>query len=310
MKLYYFKGKTASNFGDELNTWLWPQLLPGMFDDDPDALFLGIGSVLFDFFPSQQQKIVFGSGYGGYTAKPVIDDSWKVYFVRGRLTAEALGLDARLGIGDAAILLRSCTLPTVAKRYRASFMPHWESVPRGNWVGICERAGVHFIDPGQSVPAVLDQLLASELVITEAMHGAIVADVLRVPWIPVLPLRNSHRMKWHDWASALDLKLEFQQLAGPNAHEWTISRLESGRWRRRCEKYGAWLSRVDEPFASLCAAALKRFATERSFLSADAALSSAHAQMPIVPRQHRNPGAIPAHQVCCSTSSPRSFAVV
>ncbi len=154
-----------------------------------------------------------------------------------------------------------------------------ESVPRGNWVGICERAGVHFIDPGQSVPAVLDQLLASELVITEAMHGAIVADVLRVPWIPVLPLRNSHRMKWHDWASALDLKLEFQQLAGPNAHEWTISRLESGRWRRRCEKYGAWLSRVDEPFASLCAAALKRFATEQSFLSADAALSSAHAQM-------------------------------
>jgi hypothetical protein len=166
LKLYYFKGKTASNFGDELNTWLWPQLLPGMFDDDPDALFLGIGSVLFDFFPSQQQKIVFGSGYGGYTAKPVIDDSWKVYFVRGRLTAEALGLDARLGIGDAAILLRSCTLPTVAKRYRASFMPHWKvcraatgsasaSVPvfiSSTPAKACRRSSISCLRPNSSSP--------------------------------------------------------------------------------------------------------------------------------------------------------------
>jgi hypothetical protein len=142
LKLYYFQGKTASNFGDELNTWLWPQLLPNVFDDDPKALFLGIGSVLFDHFPQQQQKIVMGAGYGGYTAKPQIDEQWKIYFVRGRLTAQALGLDARLAIGDAAILLRSCAVPVVAKRYKVSFMPHWESVPRGNWVSICQRAGV------------------------------------------------------------------------------------------------------------------------------------------------------------------------
>ncbi len=279
MKLYYFKGETASNFGDELNTWLWPQLLPGVFDDDPDQLFLGIGSVLFDYFPKQQKKIVLGSGYGGYTAKPVIDDNWKIYFVRGRLTAQALGLDPRLGIGDAAILLRSCVLPVVAKRYKASFMPHWESVPRGDWVGICERAGVHFIDPSQSVAAVFDQLLASELVITEAMHGAIVADALRVPWIPVLPLRHSHRMKWHDWASALGLTLEFKKMAGPNAYEWTISRLESGRWSNRCDKYASWLSNFSEPFASLTAASIKRFAGERCYLSDDRAIASSHQQM-------------------------------
>jgi hypothetical protein len=279
LKLYYFQGKTASNFGDELNTWLWPQLLPNVFDDDPKALFLGIGSVLFDHFPQQQQKIVMGAGYGGYTAKPQIDEQWKIYFVRGRLTAQALGLDARLAIGDAAILLRSCAVPVVAKRYKVSFMPHWESVPRGNWVSICQRAGVNYIDPGQSVTTVLDQLLASELVITEAMHGAIVSDALRVPWIPVLPLRISHRMKWHDWASALGLTLDFERIVGPNAYEWTISRLESGRWRYRCDKYGSWLSYIDEPFASLTAAALKRLAGQRPYLSAEPAIASAHQQM-------------------------------
>ena len=172
-----------------------------------------------------------------------------------------------------------CAAPVVAKRYQVSFMPHWESVPRGNWVSICQRAGVNYIDPGQSVTTVLDQLLASEVVITEAMHGAIVSDALRVPWIPVLPLRVSHRMKWHDWASALGLTLDFEKIVGPNAYEWTISRLESGRWRYRCDKYGSWLSNIDEPFAFLTARALKRLAGQRPYLSADRAIASAHQQM-------------------------------
>ncbi|MEA2737790.1 MAG: exopolysaccharide glucosyl ketal-pyruvate-transferase, partial [Acetobacteraceae bacterium] len=55
MILYRWRG-ACSNFGDELNTVLWPRLLPGLFDDNPAIRFLGIGSVLDQRHPSQATK--------------------------------------------------------------------------------------------------------------------------------------------------------------------------------------------------------------------------------------------------------------
>lgn len=212
MKLYFYRG-TQNNFGDELNHWLMPKVFPGFFDEDESVLFLAIGSIILDSHPKDSLKVVFGSGYGGYTAAPVIDDRWKFYGVRGARTAEVCGLPPEQVVGDTAILINRFQPPARAKKYKFSFMPHWETADRVNWRRACKMAGVHLIDPRESVDAVLEQLLETEVMITEAMHGAIVADALRVPWIPILPLIPKHRDKWHDWASALDLRLEPVELA-------------------------------------------------------------------------------------------------
>ena len=144
-----------------------------------------------------------------YTAVPAIDESWRFYFVRGRLTAAALGLDADLGVGDAAILVRSCVSLTARKVHPISFMPHWESAADGQWAEVSRAAGLHYIDPCDTVENVLTQIQESEVLVAEAMHGAIVADALRVPWIAVRPIQPPNRAKWHDWASALDLTLRW-----------------------------------------------------------------------------------------------------
>lgn len=281
MKLYYYRC-SQPNFGDELNAWMWPQLLPDVFDDREDEIFLGIGSILFPNFPAQSRKIVFGAGYGGYTSPPKLDANWTVYFVRGVHTARVLGLPETKAVGDAAILLRSCVdARTPVKRYKASFIPHWESARDGSWEDVCRVAGLHYIDPRSSVEEVLDQIRASELVLAEAMHGAIVSDALRVPWIPVRPVQGDHRMKWYDWASALGIDLRPHAVPGSNLLEAALSAASGDAVRvRRVRRYGQGLRRVLPGYMiERAAQRLLRLAGVPPSLSSDLAMSSAHEKM-------------------------------
>ncbi|MBB2679441.1 UNVERIFIED_ORG: hypothetical protein M2312_002946 [Rhizobium esperanzae] len=228
MKMFAYS--KVPNFGDALNYWLWPKLLPiDFFDDDKTTLFLGIGSILYDNHPASAEKIVFGAGYAGYSAPPTIDETWKVYFVRGKDTAAALNLSEDTAIGDSGILIRAVELPQYEKRFRVSFMPHYESATFGSWQKICKRLGINFIDPRWDVDTVLEQMLSSELLVSEAMHGAIIADALRVPWKAILPHDPNHRKKWNDWASVLDLSIDFQHLGPSNLLEWLMSFF----WKKR-----------------------------------------------------------------------------
>ncbi len=63
MQLYYFKDRRG-NFGDDLNPWLWRQLLPEVMQGSPDELFVGIGTLLNHRLPAAPLKHVFGSGHG------------------------------------------------------------------------------------------------------------------------------------------------------------------------------------------------------------------------------------------------------
>lgn len=214
MKLTYFSGEKP-NFGDELNLLMWDALIqPGFFDDDESTLFLGIGSILWDYLPSRPKKIVMGSGYGGYTVPPnVHDKSWDIAFVRGPRTAKALNIDPKLAISDAAILTRFISRTSLPKKHKVSFMPHFQSIPRGHWQQVCLAAGINYIDPTDpDVNNTLNEISQSELMLTEAMHGAILADTLRVPWIALKPLASLHQSKWFDWSESLNINLQFQAM--------------------------------------------------------------------------------------------------
>lgn len=209
MRLYYYKDRVG-NFGDDLNPWLWSRLIPEIIDQDEHTLFVGIGTILNDDIPDAEQKVVFGSGVG-LGGVPRLDDSWHIYCVRGPLTASALGLPEEKAITDPAALLRTVDLPAAVHHAPVSFIPHLESQLRARIRGIdleaaCEGLGIHYIDPQASVNEVLAEIQGSEVVLAEAMHGAIVADALRVPWIPIQLYDHILDFKWKDWCRSVQLQ--------------------------------------------------------------------------------------------------------
>jgi succinoglycan biosynthesis protein ExoV len=273
MKLQYYRGQQP-NFGDELNTWLWPQLLPGFFDDDTRTLFIGIGSILGAPYDADARKVVFGASYvPAYNSIPpnVHGGDWDIFFVRGPRTARALGLPEHLGIGDPAVLLRALNVQFQREPRYIGFMPHWESVPRGNWRAACALAGIQFIDPTESVERVITDILGCTVLICEAMHGAIVADTLRVPWIPVLPIEHAHRDKWLDWADAMNLTLRRPRLIPSTAAEVQIATFYRPRLGRLSGNLASSaLSRVAKPLLTYAAAQrLTTLAKEYPSLSRD-----------------------------------------
>lgn len=242
MKMYLYRG-VEPNFGDELNGWLLPKVFPNFFSEDETKLFLGIGSILFDHHPSDATKIVFGSGYGGYTKPPVLNQSWKIYCVRGPRTAAQLNIDAAKIAGDSAILINAFGRKSFPKRFKFSFMPHWESIHRGRWQEVCAAAGVHFLDPRRDVEDLLTEIQQSDVIVAEAMHGAIVADALRVPWVPIIPFHKSHHFKWYDWAGALQIDLIPVALSPSSTYEAFVqSTGRSGNKIRSLVETASWLA--------------------------------------------------------------------
>lgn len=280
MRLYVWRGE-ASNFGDELNTLLWPALLPGLFDADASALFLGIGSVLDARHSARLRKVVAGAGYGGYEAPARLDGSWDIYWVRGPRTARQLGLPPAFGLGDPASLLPLVHTPP-ARRARdiIGFMPHFESLSRGAWTEVAEVAGVTLIDPRDEPEAVLARIASCRLLLSEALHGVIVADALRVPWVALTPLASVHHAKWLDWAETLNLAIRFQALAASSPRErieracvmrHPLLRAALADLRGLIDRRGVYLDHA--------AASLRRAAAAPPQLSHAAALARAQSRM-------------------------------
>lgn len=204
MKLHYFRARYG-NFGDDINPWLWKHLLPDFFDDDPSELFIGIGTLLNHRLPDEPIKHVFGAGHG-YGELPRNLDRFIFHAVRGYATARALGIDEKLVITDSAILLRTRPFERAERPiYSAGFIPHCQSSEYFDWEALCKDIGVKYISAEWDVEKVLFEMTQCETLLCEAMHGAIAADTLRIPWIPVSCYDYISAYKWQDWLSTLKL---------------------------------------------------------------------------------------------------------
>ncbi|MEG8016114.1 polysaccharide pyruvyl transferase family protein [Sphingomonas sp. 22R3R2A-7] len=220
MRLFYYHSKHG-NFGDDLNGWLWERLAPGRWDDRSDTLFSGIGTIIGNPQPPASRTVVFSSGFG-YSKIPADwgSDRWKVAAVRGPLTAKVLGLPADAAVADGALLLSTLQelkpIPE-PKRGNVIFIPHHTALDFAGWEEACDLSGVDMVDPRGDSHQVIGRIREAKLVIADSMHAAIIADTLRVPWIPVASSNQISTFKWLDWSMSLQVPYEPQRLPIPSA---------------------------------------------------------------------------------------------
>lgn len=213
------------NFGDNLNDLIFPSYgiienlefnKKGLFSSNKDDL-LGLGTLL-------TKKLivplnVLGSGSDGTLPKRVQCFS----FVRGNLTADLLGLDRHLAVGDTAYFLRSYFLSKASnvKIRKIGVIPHWGNIIcKNDWIKEFRLDPDSIIEPNLPTDEFIFKVSQCEVILSESMHGAILADILRIPFSPITIRKEQPlcEFKWRDWSSMLSLDLCFGDMKNHRFH--------------------------------------------------------------------------------------------
>lgn len=214
MALVYFdkfRERTGvSNFGDDINPALMGRFInKSILSSDEIALF-GIGTILNDTNIRNNdhfaRKVIFSSGVGYGKLETKLDETWDFACVRGPRSAKALGIGLDKAIADGAILLSEIYKKPMQQSARGVFIPHVNShLSTGRLLAaVADNLEMDYLSPSCNADEFIHTVAGAPFVVTEAMHGAILADIMRVPWFPV-SLHEYHEFKWFDWMESVGL---------------------------------------------------------------------------------------------------------
>lgn len=221
MKIYAYQSPHG-NLGDDLNHWLWPRVLSADFLKR-QAVFMGIGSVLhpnhLKTLPSHLDLIIFGAGCRS-ASNPFEDLNLnpQISMVRGPLSAKALNIHSDDAGLDAAYALQFTdeytSLLSLPKRHKVTLIPYFRSGPLVHYSLLKKLKGWNLLrsDRYESIPHALRTIAESKFILTESLHGAILADSLRVPWMRLwyylerVDDKETGKFKWEDWQQSLKIE--------------------------------------------------------------------------------------------------------
>lgn len=169
-----------------------------------------IGSIVGN--TTNGNTVIWGAGIPDYSTK-VLSKPKDVLAVRGPLTRNILiknGIDAPEVYGDPALLLPYFYRPEMELRNKIAFIPHWSSISSPIVRKISSFDGVKVINlhSYSKWTDVIDELLSSEYVVSESLHGLILAEAYgkRNAWVRITFDRQ--KMKYKDFFLSIGDKRE------------------------------------------------------------------------------------------------------
>lgn len=197
IKAWWWRPRKGKNFGDEIGALMLKKMgykVKRVALEKADFAILGtvLGTV--------SERAADGCVLWG------VGDSWEnevenrfdVAAVRGRLTANNLGVDTVLG--DPGLLV-SRFYPKQPPRYNVGVVRHYVDDREYPWADIV-------IDAMEPVEDVINKISSCRTIISSSLHGIIVADSYGIPTMRIYhPDVISGDFKWMDYQSAFDRPL-------------------------------------------------------------------------------------------------------
>jgi hypothetical protein len=222
IKLYQYREKDGTiNFGDELSVDILNRLFHVKVNvtDLEHANFLAVGTILGLVSKKISNKktklLVWGSGiFENNSAIKELENYQNITYlaVRGMLTKNALGLNNSVAIGDPGLLSNLIYRDKVQKNGKIAIILHigaffYHKKEAEEFLKIIDKdERFFFIDYNNKPEYVANQIKASKLVISSAMHGLIMADSFGIPNAKLLS--ENDRLEGHKENGENNIKFE------------------------------------------------------------------------------------------------------
>ena len=195
-----------NNWGDDINKYFFEyvtgrKVIP-VDIDFPSGRYIMIGSILSSFHLNN--AVIYGTGLMTATS-PLRGVPKRIISVRGPLTRQALlenGIDCPEHYGDPALLLSLFVKPSQHKNNAVSIIPNMVTFRRYSPVieELVTKHGCRLINMTsyENWNDIIDAITSSEFVISESLHGLIVAETYGIPsvWVEFI----NHDDYNNDWS--------------------------------------------------------------------------------------------------------------
>lgn len=226
------KGILPRNFGDDINFSFLPNLtgythlLHKKNQYNRTTNYLMIGSILTDKY-TDEQSIIWGAGM--LKERTLKHKPKQVCAVRGPLTRDVLlksGIECPEVYGDPALLMPYHYYPYIQKKYKLGIIPHHSHIKSTLLNRFKNDDEIKIID-FTSYPdwkTVIKQMLACDFIVSESLHGLIIAEAYKIPniWVSFGEIKQD--FKYEDFFRSIHKpSYESYKITENTTKEWLLS---------------------------------------------------------------------------------------
>lgn len=214
---YWYRGNNP-NFGDLLTEYIFKfKKINVTWEHSDTAKLVGIGSII-EHLPIISNAIVLGAGCLYGNTRRYLDQN-HICAVRGKLTANQIGLKRDVIIGDPGLLLDQIFTDDIKKVYTVGIVPHYVDKLDLRIQKIYHKYKDNVLVIDVQKPDIMETvnlIKSCSTILSSSLHGLVTAISFGIPtaWVKLSNNVLGNGFKFHDFYTAFDKQVVPKTITG------------------------------------------------------------------------------------------------